>query len=144
MIDRLDWIDGWPVVRAGAGPSTGAQPAPVTTWTVGGTFNEGKAGWTGPWKLASDPDSLGHLTGKGSTSELSDDLVRGDVRVEADLRLRESGTAAGLIITRENGAKDITAWLDRERGELVVTAKVHGRTTTARSPRTPPRPAPSG
>jgi arabinan endo-1,5-alpha-L-arabinosidase len=30
MIDRLDWIDGWPLVRAGAGASQGPQPAPVT------------------------------------------------------------------------------------------------------------------
>ncbi|XVQ85697.1 family 43 glycosylhydrolase [Microbispora siamensis] len=134
MIDRLDWIDGWPVVRAGAGPSSGEQPAPVTTWTVGGTFNEGKAGWTGPWKLASDPDSLGYLTGKGATSELSDGTVEGDVRVEADLRLGEGGTAAGLFVTRENGARNITAWLDREQGALVVTTKVNGKTTTVSSP----------
>jgi beta-xylosidase len=30
LIDRLDWVDGWPVVRAGAGPSDTPQPAPVT------------------------------------------------------------------------------------------------------------------
>jgi regulation of enolase protein 1 (concanavalin A-like superfamily) len=29
MIDRLDWIGGWPVVRAGAGASQTPQPAPV-------------------------------------------------------------------------------------------------------------------
>jgi len=28
MIDRLDWIDGWPAVRSGAGPSDSAQTAP--------------------------------------------------------------------------------------------------------------------
>jgi hypothetical protein len=31
LIDRLDWIDGWPVVRAGAGPSDTPQPAPVAS-----------------------------------------------------------------------------------------------------------------
>ena len=31
MIDRLDWIDGWPVVRAGAGASSGEEVAPVTS-----------------------------------------------------------------------------------------------------------------
>jgi arabinan endo-1,5-alpha-L-arabinosidase len=30
LIDRLDWIGGWPVVRAGAGPSDGPTAAPVT------------------------------------------------------------------------------------------------------------------
>ncbi len=30
MIDRLDWIDGWPVVRGGGGPSDSVQTAPTT------------------------------------------------------------------------------------------------------------------
>ncbi len=34
MLDRLDWINGWPVVNAGAGPSDSSQTAPVTTWTI--------------------------------------------------------------------------------------------------------------
>jgi regulation of enolase protein 1 (concanavalin A-like superfamily) len=39
MIDRLDWIAGWPTVRAGLGASQGPQPAPavgsrVTTGSV--------------------------------------------------------------------------------------------------------------
>ncbi len=29
MLDRLDWIDGWPVVRGGAGPSDAVVPAPA-------------------------------------------------------------------------------------------------------------------
>lgn len=35
MMDRLDWIEGWPVVRAGQGPSEGPQPAPVTDTLLG-------------------------------------------------------------------------------------------------------------
>jgi arabinan endo-1,5-alpha-L-arabinosidase len=31
LLDRLDWIDGWPTVRAGRWASEGPQPAPVTT-----------------------------------------------------------------------------------------------------------------
>lgn len=31
LMDPLDWRDGWPVVRGGAGPSDGPQPAPVVT-----------------------------------------------------------------------------------------------------------------
>ena len=30
LIDRLDWIDGWPRTRAGAGPSQNRQAVPVT------------------------------------------------------------------------------------------------------------------
>lgn len=31
LLDRLDWVDGWPAVRDGLGPSDTPQPAPVTT-----------------------------------------------------------------------------------------------------------------
>jgi Glycosyl hydrolases family 43 len=31
LMDRLDWVHGWPVVRGGRGPSDTRQPAPVTT-----------------------------------------------------------------------------------------------------------------
>jgi len=30
LMDRIDWVDGWPTVRGGAGPSDTPQPAPVT------------------------------------------------------------------------------------------------------------------
>jgi arabinan endo-1,5-alpha-L-arabinosidase len=30
LMDRVDWVDGWPVVRGGAGPSDTPQAAPVT------------------------------------------------------------------------------------------------------------------
>ena len=33
MIDRLDWIDGWPVVRGGGGPSDSVQTAPAIDTT---------------------------------------------------------------------------------------------------------------
>jgi arabinan endo-1,5-alpha-L-arabinosidase len=63
LIDRLDWVDGWPVVRAGRGPSDTPQPAPVT---------------------ASDSPLA---TADGSI--LSGNR-RGDVRVEGDLAGRAS------------------------------------------------------
>jgi hypothetical protein len=56
LLDRLDWINGWPTVRAGAGPSDNPQPSPVT----------------------------------GSPAS---PVLRGDVRVEADLR-----AGAGLYV----------------------------------------------
>lgn len=35
LIDRIDWINGWPRTRAGAGPSDTPQPAPVTGSSLG-------------------------------------------------------------------------------------------------------------
>ncbi len=31
LIDPIDWVDGWPRVRGGAGPSESLQPAPIVT-----------------------------------------------------------------------------------------------------------------
>ncbi|MBY8874747.1 family 43 glycosylhydrolase, partial [Micromonospora sp. PLK6-60] len=55
LIDRLDWVDGWPTVNAGAGPSDGARPAPVTTARLDERFSSGRlTGWrapTGDWRV---------------------------------------------------------------------------------------------
>ncbi|WP_427896602.1 family 43 glycosylhydrolase [Kribbella sp. GL6] len=34
LLDRLDWIDGWPEVNAGTGPSESSKVSPVTTSTT--------------------------------------------------------------------------------------------------------------
>ncbi|MGO1974202.1 MAG: family 43 glycosylhydrolase, partial [Propionibacteriaceae bacterium] len=44
LIDRLDWIDGWPVTRAGAGPSDADLPAPVVGSDLGITADDPAAG----------------------------------------------------------------------------------------------------
>lgn len=140
MIDRLDWIDGWPVVRAGAGPSNGEEVAPVTSALVGGSFEEDSFdGWKtngdGEAALATDVDAGGHLrlTAEGSASITSKDKVSGDLRVQADVRFTPSdatGTAtdasgaAGLVVG-ERGLNDATAWIDRSSGELRLEV-VHG------------------
>jgi arabinan endo-1,5-alpha-L-arabinosidase len=124
MIDRLDWIGGWPVVRAGAGPSDGTQAAPVTSWTVGSTFDS-LAGWSGTWPLHTD-----HLawTGTGASASLSTATVAGDVRVEGDLR--STGTAsAGLVVSYVDDRNRTVVRIDRGRQQLVVTVTVRGRTT---------------
>ena len=64
LLDRLDWVDGWPVVRAGRGPSETAQPAPVTSSQFPVTARDGAV--------------------------LTDRPQRGPVRVEADLAGRSA------------------------------------------------------
>ncbi len=83
LLDRLDWIAGWPVVRAGAGPSDTPQTAPVT------------AARPGP--------------------------LRGDVRVEADVR-----GPAGVI------AGDVRVSIDPAAGKLVASSR--GRRSVADLP----------
>ncbi|MEU1677482.1 family 43 glycosylhydrolase [Micromonospora zamorensis] len=94
LLDRLDWIDGWPTVNAGAGPSEGARPAPVTTGRVDDRFdNTGLAGWrrvTGRWRVTD-----GRLVGSGALTSRT--TVGGDVRAEADLRLT-GAVSAGITL----------------------------------------------
>ncbi|GHJ42800.1 hypothetical protein Cs7R123_01420 [Catellatospora sp. TT07R-123] len=138
MIDRLDWINGWPVVRAGAGPSTGAQPAPVTTWTVGSGFNAGSlSGWSGGWSLASETDAHGYLSyaGTGTAYQLSDASVSGDLRIEADLRLGTANTsgAVGLVVSYADANNNVVAWINRAQQKLIVEARVAGAVTSLSS-----------
>ncbi|GAA0513526.1 hypothetical protein Ade02nite_89670 [Paractinoplanes deccanensis] len=111
MIDRLDWIAGWPVVRAGAGPSAGSQAAPVTRWTVGSTFSSSADGFTGGFSWSS-----GRLVASSGAASSSARSVSGDVRVEGDVR----GEAAGISYG------PVTAWLDSASRRLVVDGAVSG------------------
>lgn len=137
LIDRLDWIDGWPVVRAGAGPSTGAQPAPVTTWDSGSTFNDGSlSGWraqgsgTAAWATATEQDAGGYVTHSSSDTDpaylVSSSAATAQVRAEADLRVTSATGGAGLLLAYTNASNYVVAWLDRDRNALVTDVHVHG------------------
>ena len=130
MIDRLDWIDGWPVVRAGAGPSNGEEIAPATTPLVGSSFEGGSlGGWTprgtGDVVLADDLDAGGHVRvapqGSGELTVTSEDEARGDLRVQADLRFAEphrwrSGCRGRGRSRRRSARTERRHRLDRSRG----------------------------
>ena len=149
MIDRLDWIDGWPVLRAGAGASDTAQPAPVETRAVGSGFNDGAAlatGWdtTGSapaqWTLNTEADSKRFAThptvGSAPALLLTKQELEGDRRAEADVRQPATSTgAAGLVVNGRTNDRSITAWVDAGRKALVVTqGKDDKQTVLASSP----------
>ncbi|MFI2362980.1 family 43 glycosylhydrolase [Promicromonospora sp. NPDC019610] len=129
LLDRLDWIAGWPVVNAGAGPSEGAQPAPVAASELGINSADPASGHalrrvTGT--LARAADGAGDA---GSIARLVPDrrhaaLVRTapaprDVRVETDVRLPD---ADGAFTVRVGGAGPaaVSVRLDAGARELVV------------------------
>jgi arabinan endo-1,5-alpha-L-arabinosidase len=108
LVDRLDWINGWPIVRAGRWASEGPQPAPATAQLAdafesgfsGMWARQGAAGWT----IATGPDgkfarraSAGCSPGfLSSHSALGLD---GEARVRAAVRVDAGGTA-GLAFGR--------------------------------------------
>lgn len=140
LIDRLDWIDGWPVVRAGAGPSTSVQPAPVTTWNVGSTFNDGsltrwrpQGSGTAGWATANEQDPGTFVTHADGSVEpgrpaylVSSGTAPAQVRAEADLRVSTATGAAGLVLAYKDPGNLVVAWLDRDRDALVTDVRVNG------------------
>ncbi|WP_328491807.1 family 43 glycosylhydrolase [Streptomyces sp. NBC_00414] len=137
LVDRLDWTDGWPVVRAGAGPSSDGSEVPVTTWKEGGTFNDGSLrGWqaqgsgTAAWATATEQDPGTFVTHTGDATDPAFLVTSGnapsEVRAEADLRVTAAGGSAGLVLAYKNPANHVVAWLDRARNALVTDVRVKG------------------
>jgi arabinan endo-1,5-alpha-L-arabinosidase len=109
LLDRLDWIDGWPTVRAGRWASQGPQRAPVTDWAVGGSVDLSGADSCEP------------------TVEVTGGRSPDDYRAEADLRLGEGAAAAGLVTSWRSQRSYVASWLDREAGALVTDVVRDGR-----------------
>ncbi|SFC58415.1 Beta-xylosidase [Nocardioides terrae] len=129
MIDRLDWIDGWPVVNAGAGATVSGGTAPVTTGPVDDDFAAGLGSWTTHGRVAlgneTDAKAFAHLS-DGATLT-SHDRVTGDLRAQADVRVTSGGGAVGLR-AGVRGINGAVAWLDTTSHELRVEVR-HGSTT---------------
>ncbi|WP_158893816.1 family 43 glycosylhydrolase [Amycolatopsis anabasis] len=125
LLDRLDWIDEWPVVRAGAGASTGGQRAPVAGGSVDDRFERDALGpgWRAPapgWRVVAraDPDSGGlvrHFPA-GTDRLVSTRPVPADVHVELDVRVPGADSAAGVV------AGGVAVTVDRRAAALVTGA----------------------
>lgn len=141
MLDRLDWIDGWPVVRAGAGPSSGEQLAPVTSALVGDDFAGGSfEGWKvdGEAVIAESVDAGAHLrlaSERGEARAITREKADGALRVQADLRFASDGSAgAAGLVAGARGQNGATAWIDREAGELRLEVRHGSRASEESAP----------
>nr|WP_255672576.1 family 43 glycosylhydrolase [Glycomyces amatae] len=142
LMDRLDWIDGWPTVNAGAWSSDGPQTAPVGAWDAGsrfedGTgFEDGAGGFSTPgpgrWKRDQDDLSGGFAYNTAHSPNpsflLPDDAPTGDVRLESDVRVTDDRGRAGLVLGYEDSRNHAVAWIDAD-GLLSVEVRRHGRIT---------------
>ncbi|MFC0006446.1 family 43 glycosylhydrolase [Micromonospora siamensis] len=119
LIDRLDWVDGWPTVNAGAGPSDGPRPAPVTTARLDERFGSASlADWrksSGDWRVTG-----GALTGSGTLTSRSG--TGGDVRAEADLRVGDADAAGLSLGGRVTVTVDAAGRLAARQGNRTVTS----------------------
>ena len=135
LLDRLDWIGGWPTVRAGRWASEKPVAAPVTRTPLQDGFDTLSARrWQvagGKWAAAD-----GRLRGRGTL--LARTPQRGDLRAEVDVRgpagLTINGTPVRvsgdhlLVGTRRTALPtgfDATAWhhlaVDVRDGKLTAT-----------------------
>lgn len=130
LIDRVDWIDGWPAVRAGAGPSDTPQPAPIAGSLLGITPADPAAGSAvrGLRDGPNDPQAgrTGRLDGVAVTSMLPNgDLTIGvDVRVDSLARSPLVLTRPGVTVVLDPAHRTLTTRL----GTSLTRAPVAART----------------
>ncbi|MCW2636937.1 MAG: hypothetical protein JWQ99_3304 [Blastococcus sp.] len=137
LIDRLDWIGGWPITRAGAGPSQTRQPGPTTRGAYVTNFDDGGSAFVrdGHWAPVTDDQSGAALgsTGTGTNTLLSRGTLPAQVRVEADLRrTSENPGEYGLQAAVGTNGHAITARIDPASGRLILRATNRGAVASQR------------
>ncbi|MEU8226027.1 family 43 glycosylhydrolase [Kribbella sp. NPDC048915] len=144
LIDRIDWIDGWPRTRAGLGPSDGPVAAPTTGSGLGIDSTDPAAGLQGARKQAGD--ELGGPTAAiQGAAQTRAAAPAGPVRVDADVRLGGTFTTVvgntvvatvtndkvTVTVGRRTAAAAVPADFDRTQWNR-LTVQVSGSTVTAR------------
>jgi beta-xylosidase len=129
LLDRLDWVDGWPAVRAGRGPSASRQTGPATGSSWSTDFSGSTSRWrsAGTWRRPSDPQSGRYARSRGAASLLSRTSDQGSVRVEADLR--SSGAAYGLRASTAGSV--VRVLVDPARRTVQLRQLRNGRVTSS-------------
>lgn len=142
LMDRLDWIDGWPTVRGGEWASEDEETAPATDWIAGSDFNDDSrldANWRregvarGAWRLGDEEDAGGYVrqqsASPGEAYLVSKKQVPENIRAEADLRIpaKAGKGAAGLVAAYEDEDNHVAAWLDKNENALVTDVRAGGR-----------------
>ena len=140
LIDRLDWVDGWPYVRADRGPSEGMQTGPVTSGPAVTRFEEGirpPFRTDGKWSTAQvDPQSGRYAEAQRARSTIIAPVADPrSLRAEADIR-----GSAGIVLGARGRSPRVQVWVDRKKNVLRAQVTGGGRT----GDRTVSAPLPSG
>ncbi len=122
LIDRVDWIDGWPRVRAGNGPSDTPQPLPVTRSLLGGD-PAAPATAFGGMRAATDPQ--GGVTARVDGTAASKVAApagalraRMDVRAEQKVTVTLGQSPRRVKVVYDGPARQLRAWV--LQGQTIV------------------------
>lgn len=131
LLDRLDWVDGWPVTRAGEFASDSPQDAPVVDTLVADAFEDRElsATWlpTPGWQSAKEAAGGFVRAGDAAQPLHAERAVAGDIRARAAVRLARDGSAAGLVLADHDDGGRITVEIDAAARELAVSARRAGK-----------------
>lgn len=143
FLDRLDWIDGWPVAAAGAGPTEGALVGPTTGSALGIVMDDPAASQTlrtmsGSWQSVNeelnDAGAVGLLDpGDGVARVQTVRPGARQVRVEADVRFPDAAGTFTVDLARI-GLNGVSVDIDLEAGQLRTEVVSPSGTSTETSP----------
>jgi arabinan endo-1,5-alpha-L-arabinosidase len=141
LVDRLDWIDGWPTVRAGLGASDTPQADPVTSGMVDDTFGSPSFArrWqtvSGKWTRRSGVTAGGyvHEQAGGPGILLSRTPVAARTSSLADVRVTSPGGTAVYTVRYAGPGNEVAVEIDRARRALVIDTVSGGHDRRAAAP----------
>ncbi len=123
--DRLDWIDGWPVVRGGLFASEGVTPGPTPAAfadPVEGTTEPSPTLWAdrAGWSVRSEPaGGYLHTEPTESITLLARQRFAGDLRARAAFRLDRAGRA-GFGLAARGDDPGVRVRLESGRNSLII------------------------
>lgn len=127
FLDRLDWIDGWPVVRAGLYASEGRTPGPTPA-----TFADSAEGTTEPsaelwadrsgWTVrGEEAGGYLHAEPRGSSLLLARQRFGPKLRARAAFRVT-GAAAAGFVLGARGDDPGVRVRLDADRPAVIIEA----------------------
>lgn len=134
LADRIDWINGWPRVRAGAGPSATEQPSPVTGSALGITADDPAAGGFSGLQAGPEDAQSGKTALVQGNAKTGDQAPGGRLRVRLDLKSQQA-----LTIGLGSWPKKAVVKVDPAGGDLKVITNVgnSSKSETATLPEDP-------
>ncbi|MFN2561574.1 MAG: family 43 glycosylhydrolase [Jatrophihabitans sp.] len=124
LMDRLDWVNGWPYVRADHGPSDTPQTGPVSGGATFTRFDDGTGAFrpTGVWSYPQDPQSGRYAHALRNQSTLTATAPDAhQLRAEADVR-----GSAGITLGSRHDRPRLQVWVASSDARWQLRAQVTG------------------